>query len=258
MNSPDPASAARKFSQRKKFPIEPSARMVHTLKYLYTQDIKVLYRSDQKSMVISPLVQEITSALSQVPVGGKIIAYTDGSTAPRGKQANSGSGIFITDVEHKKVWSGGLVVRTDGNNFIAEMAAAALVTKACPPYLQLLLRIDSMATIGAITKGIVSERRRVRAAGRAWLNLCRSDFVEKEGNIKIEHISSHKGTGTPEQVGNDAADRLANSFRLEGEKKSSEPASYLLETEESLLFQHKNLVIQGDPREYLKMLEVKK
>jgi hypothetical protein len=63
------------------------------------------------------------------------------------------------------VWSGGLVVRSDGNNFIAEMAAAAIVTKACPPSLDLTLRIDSMATIGAITKGIVSERKRIRAAG---------------------------------------------------------------------------------------------
>jgi len=37
MNSPDPASAARKFSQKTRFSIEPSARMVSTLKYLYSQ-----------------------------------------------------------------------------------------------------------------------------------------------------------------------------------------------------------------------------
>ena len=59
------------------------------------------------------------------------------------------------------------MVRSDGNNFIAEMAAAAIITKACPPQLELVLRIDSMATIGAITKGLVSERKRFRAAGRA-------------------------------------------------------------------------------------------
>jgi len=67
--------------------------------------------------------------------------------------------VSITNNDHKEVWSGGLVVRSDGNNFIAEMAAAAIVTKACPPSLDLTLRIDSMATIGAITKGIVSERK---------------------------------------------------------------------------------------------------
>jgi len=73
-----------------------------------------------------------------------------------------------------------------------------------------------MATIGAVTKGVVSKRKRIRAAGRAWLNLWRADFLQKQEKIKVEHISSHKGTLTSEQIGNDA-DRLANSYRLEGE-----------------------------------------
>jgi len=113
-----------------------------------------------------------------------------------------------------------------------------------------------MATIGAITKGTVSERRRVRAAGRAWMNLCRNDFIEKQEKIRIEDISSHKGSVTPEQVGNDMADRLANSFRKKGE--ASQPAPYLLESEEPLLFQHKDIVVQSDPRDYLKRLETQK
>jgi hypothetical protein len=152
-----------------------------------------------------------------------------------------------------EVFSGGLVVRTDGNNFIAEMAAASIVMKAFPLHVPLLLRIDSMATIGAITKGIVSERKRIRAAGRAWLNLCRMDFVQKQSNVTIEHVASHKGTHSAEQIGNDAADRLANKFRLKGEK--SPPAPYLLETEELFFFQHNSLVVQGDPRDHLKQLE---
>ena len=110
-----------------------------------------------------------------------------------------------------------------------------------------------MATIGAITKGIVSERKRIRAAGRAWLNLCRMDFVQKQPNVMIAHIASHKGTHSAEQIGNDAADRLANNFRLKGEK--SPPAHYLLETDELFFLQHNNLVVQGDPRDYLKQLE---
>ena len=71
--------------------------------------------------------------------------------------------------------------------------------------------------------------------------------------ITVEHVSSHTGTLTPEQIGNDAADRLANQFRLKGE--SSEPAPHLWETEEGLLFQHGNVTVQGDPRSYLKRLE---
>lgn len=65
-----------------------------------------------------------------------------------------------------------MVVRADGNNFIAEMAAAAMVIKACPNSDFLLkLRIDSTAAIGAITKGYVSERKRIRAVGRAWKSM---------------------------------------------------------------------------------------
>jgi len=71
--------------------------------------------------------------------------------------------------------------------------------------------------------------------------------------IKIEHISSHKGTHTPEQVGNDHADRLANRFRVLGE--TSKPSPYLLATEEALLFEHKHVIVQCDPRDYLKRLE---
>ena len=92
------------------------------------------------------------------------IVYTDGSTSTKGKVTNSGSGIFVTDRAHRPVCSTGFVVRSDGNNFLAEIAAAAVVVKACPPGLPLTLRIDSMAAIGAISKGHVSERRRVRAA----------------------------------------------------------------------------------------------
>ena len=88
----------------------------------------------------------------------------------------------------------------------------AAVVKACPTSVQLVLRIDSMATIGAITKGTVSERRRVRAAGRAWMNLCRNDFIEKQEKIRIEHISSHKGSVTPEQVGNDMFSEKTRGF----------------------------------------------
>ena len=223
MKSPDPASAAKKFSQRQNFPKESSARMVSTLRYLSSLDIKIVSRLEQKSAIMSPLVQEINSSLARIPEGKKIIAYTDGSTTPRAKSPNSGSGIFITNANHEEIYSGGLIVRTDGNNFIAEMAAAAAVVKACPTSVQLVLRIDSMATIGAITKGTVSERRRVRAAGRAWMNLCRNDFIEKQEKIRIEHVSSHKGSVTPEQVGNDMADRLANSFRKKGE--ASQPCS---------------------------------
>ena len=75
-------------------------------------------------------------------------AYTDGSTDPKSRSLNSGCSIFITDATHNAVWSGGMVVRADGNNFIPELAAAACVIKALPRKTRLTMRIDSLATIG--------------------------------------------------------------------------------------------------------------
>ena len=54
-------------------------------------------------------------------------------------------------------------VRSDGNNFIAEIAAASIVIKSTPLRTPLTLYIDSMATIGALSKTVVSERKRIRA-----------------------------------------------------------------------------------------------
>ena len=113
----------------------------------------------------------------------------------------------MQDSKDTPVWSGGTVVRSDGNNFIAALAAAAIAINSCPYSLDLTLKIDSKATIGALTRGAVSERKRVRAAGRAWLNFCRADFLRKRTQIKIQHVSSHRGLANAEQVGNDKAIR---------------------------------------------------
>jgi hypothetical protein len=67
MKSPDPATAARRFSQRKKFPKESDARMVSTLKFLYSMSIKIVFRSEQNSLKTSTLINEIKSALSKLP-----------------------------------------------------------------------------------------------------------------------------------------------------------------------------------------------
>jgi hypothetical protein len=146
-----------------------------------------------------------------------------------------------------------LVVRTDGNNFIAEMAAAAVVIKACPTQMPLTLRIDSMATIGALSKGVISERRRIRASGRAWVNLCRSASIQKGSYLRIEHVRSHTGCLSPSQIGNEKADQIANKFRLQGQKEP--PASYLSSTEEEFFLVHNSTRVQGDPRTFLKRLE---
>ena len=77
---------------------------------------------------------------------------------------------------------GGGVVRSDGNNFIAEMAAATAVIHALPQDRNLTMYIDSMATIQALDEGAVSERRRIKMQGRAWKSSIRAALAEKRTN----------------------------------------------------------------------------
>jgi len=116
------------------------------------------------------------------------------------------------------------------------------------------LKMDSKAAIGAVSKGTLSERRRVRAAGRAWLNFCRADFLMKQDDINIEHVFSHKGTETAEQRGNDAADRIAKGHRRMGEGKQ---CHYFTDSEEQFVLQQMELNVQGNPRLFLKSMEQK-
>jgi hypothetical protein len=111
--------------------------------------------------------------------------------------------------------------------------------------------MDSTAAIGALKKSPVSERKRIRAPGRPWLNFCREELTEC---IDIQHISSHKGEKTPEQRGNATADLIANDYRRQGELKS---VPYFTAAEENYCMQHGDEVIQGDVRLFLKSLEQK-
>ena len=109
------------------------------------------------------MIADIRNALSKIAEEKlQAIVYTDGSTSTKGKVTNSGSGIFVTDRAHRPVCSTGFVVRSDGNNFLAEIAAAAVVVKACPPGLPLTLRIDSI--------------------GRHWCDFEGSCFRTEEGS----------------------------------------------------------------------------
>ena len=56
------------------------------------------------------------------------------------------------DQDNQLLWNGGTTIRADGNNFLSEVAAAAIIVKACPTGLPLTIRMDSKAAIGASTK----------------------------------------------------------------------------------------------------------
>jgi len=168
--TPDLPSAASALEKRTRC----SRKNVYRISSIYLKQlgVKLVSPSTQPSLNFTGITQEIQLVLSDVK--SKAIVYTDGSTSTRGKPCNSGSGIFITNEQNQPLWSGGITVRTDGNNFIAELAAAAIVLKACPADLALRLRIDSMATIGALSKCVVSEENE-SALLVAWLNFCHTE-----------------------------------------------------------------------------------
>ena len=99
------------------------------------------------------LVDELQKVLQDMVDSKKAaIIYTDGSTAVRSSGPNSGCSIYVTDSKDTPIWSAGMIVRSDGNNFIAELAAAAIAIKSCPQSLDLTMKIDSKAAIGALTQ----------------------------------------------------------------------------------------------------------
>ena len=246
----DIEAAIAEINSKRTLNLRSNNRISSSVRFLNDQNIALMMRS-QGTKRPEQLVDLIRVSLEPIQTK-KIIAYTDGSTDVHRKHANSGCGIVITNTEHKTIWQGGMPVRSDGNNFIAELAAVSCIVKALPSNFSMTLRSDSLATIGAISRGPVSERRRIRAAGRPWISFCRSAWIQKCRNIRTEHVYSHRGTDTPEQRGNDAADRLANQYRKASVNK---PEPYFMLSEEQFILKYDGKVIQGDPRRFLKAHE---
>ena len=115
------------------------------------------------------------------------------------------------------IYSGGGTVRSDGNNFVAEMAAATIVIKSLPPNRTLTMYVDSIATIQALEQRPISERKRIKAQGRAWKSFIRPTIAEKRHHISIFHVKAHSGLDSPEQQRNDCADRMAKKFMNQAE-----------------------------------------
>jgi ribonuclease HI len=246
--------AVQEIKKKNRINYTATYRISSTLQYLKNFNVNIASNGggDQRPLFIVSDIQKTIERFKDNMIL-PLTAFTDGSTNPKKSCANSGSGIVITDGANNPLWSGGLMVRSDGNNFIAELAAVSIVIKACPKDVPLMLHIDSTAAIGAISKGPLSERKRIRAAGRPWLNFCRTDLLEKHHYLKVVHISSHKGIETAEQRGNDMADAIANEYRRKGENKA--PTPYFIESEEQFIFQYGSLNVQGDPRSFLKARE---
>jgi hypothetical protein len=218
--------AIREFNLAGTFNARTSNRITSTLQFLKHNSLSFTSNIQSGNDDVPTLwVDRIRTKLTERKVKNVII-YTDGSTNPRLQHPNSGSSVIITDPDHKVIYQGGMAIRTDGNNFLAELAAASCAIKALPPDM------------------------------RPWLNFCRKDLLLKRTNLTIEHISSHKGNSSPEQKGNAKADEWANRMRKIGEEE--EPYQYFTLSEEPFILKFKESLVQGDPRIFLKKLEEEK
>ena len=112
-----------------------------------------------------------------------------------------------------------------------------------------------MATIQALERGPVSERKRIKMQGRAWKSFIRPALAENKDRINICHVHSHSGLESPAQRGNDQADQLAKKFLRQATK--SEPLPYFTAPEEKFLAFHKETLIGGNIRNWLKEQEIK-
>ena len=90
-------------------------------------------------------------------------------------------------------------------------------------------------------------------ASRAWKNFVKPLIRGKQGQIQIHHIRSHQGQATPEQMGNDGADKIAKIYMSEGE--NLDPLPYFTAAEETFLAFHEDDLIEGDIRLWLKIKE---
>jgi hypothetical protein len=72
--------------------------------------LEIKPRITSEEPAVTAILQELKETFNKYP---SAIVYTDGSTEPDGKSPNSGCGIYITDLEHNPIWSGGMVVRAD-------------------------------------------------------------------------------------------------------------------------------------------------
>jgi ribonuclease HI len=117
-------------------------------------------------------------------------------------------GIVLYGPEQKLLWEGGMGIRTDGNNYVAEIAATTILLTSVPHHVHLSLFTDCLSAIHTLNKPALSERRRLRTPARVWASLGQ-EARQRHPDVLIKHVRSHQGTNTFEQVGNDRADRLA-------------------------------------------------
>lgn len=141
---------------------------------------------------------------NRIPNGAPVTAFTDGSTDAAGR---SGAGVCLL-TGGEVVWSGGFRVHSDGVNYVAEYAAASLAIAITPPSSPLDIFEDNQGAIVSQKLTNQKERKRIRAAARAWRNTFEHFLIQRTAPTRIAYVRAHSGAHDLISQGNEAADEV--------------------------------------------------
>lgn len=172
--------------------------------------------------------------------GEQVCGFTDGSTSASLEKGYSGAGIVLSSGK-EVIWAGGFRVLSRGNNYIAEYAAACVAIALVPPNCPLRLIEDNQGAVASQLSN-PSERKRIRSSARAWRNTFGLIMESRTAGTKIEHVRSHTGGNSFEELGNQAADRVAKWALSNTSLPILEPPA-----EETFVLFLNDVQVTGDP-----------
>jgi len=222
-------------------------RMAQTIEYMKARKILLVSNKAGGGQPVQNLCDEIKDVLTKARMD-KIYGFTDGSPRPREKVANSGLGIALYGADKKLLWEGGMGIRTEGNNYVAELAAAAILLSSVPYQVHLTLFSDCLSAINTLGLPPLSERKRLRTPARIWAAMGQ-DARQKRPDLVIQHVKSHQGTATFEQIGNDRADQMAKHYL--GLTEHDKPITYYAIGDTKVEVRHNEKTLSQDIRKFL-------
>ena len=219
-------------------------RLALTIEQMKKYRIELIRNKNTDLPRIKALKDQIRTSLQN---HSEAYGFTDGSSKPREKKPNSGIGIVLFDSNKQPIWEGGESIRTDGNNYVAEVAAASILLSSVPQHTKLTLLSDCQAAIFTLLGQPAPEKKLLRTPARAWTSLGQGALRNRK-DIKILHVRSHQGVNTFEQRGNDKADQIAKHFLSISE--TQQPLPFYMKGDTRIELSHQGKLINQDVRKF--------
>ena len=144
--------------------------------------------------------------------------------------------------------------------YYTELAAITRAVLAAPLGVDINIYTDSKSSIEAVKRYLdeVNDRRKLRIAGRPFLDLIQQLISMRSGRVQLLHVHSHTDLKDQHSVGNKVADFVAGSLLRKDDKgrplpcpwttKQYQPIPLELGERHVVLKDHRKRVIAGDIR----------